>query len=232
MKAKETLIVDYKNFLKVLNRKIKFTDYDYGIYYWEDAFIVELLKWYDNKVSTIKDRKKKCANCSVEKWEEYYEQIVRMLYYGVIKLGWTLQTCLEEIFDYFFEVEDDDPYRDDPYMISTEKLLQVYKYIENKIDKKSYEHSSKHRLFPVHQYPFIGYWNTEEMKDLYDDFCENLIKSRGVTDFLYIHESLDEKREKKKRREKAKDNAMKRDCKLLHEILDRMRRRAEDRMKN
>ena len=71
MKAKETLIVDYYEFLRVLNKEIKTTDYDFGVYSWEDAFIVELLKWYDNKVFTIKDRKKKWGNGSKEKWEEY-----------------------------------------------------------------------------------------------------------------------------------------------------------------
>ena len=229
MKAKETLIVDYYEFLRVLNKEIKTTDYDFGVYSWEDAFIVELLKWYDNKVSTIKDRKKKWGNGSKEKWEEYYEQMVRMLYFAVIRFGETVYPHLKSIFDFFFEVEDDDPYRDDPYMISAEKLLQVYKYIENKIDKKSYKHSSKHRMAAVHQYPFIGHWNTPMMKDLYDDFCMNYIRSRETMEFLYIHHSLDEKREKAKRKEKMRDEAMKRDCKLMDEILDRMKKRAEDR---
>ena len=217
--AIKKLSVDYYNYIKVLYRELTFKNCDFIIESWEDAFIVELLKWYDNKVSTIKDRKKKWGNCSEEKWKEYYEQMVRMLYFAVIRLNIKNYAWLKNLFRYFFEVEDDDPYRDDPEMISAEKLLKVYTYITNKIDKKSYQHSDKHRMFPVHQYTFIGHWDTEQMKDLFDDFCMNVIRYRGSMEFLQ-HPSM-----------KKEEEELDHDIKLLQEILDRMKKRVEDHMK-
>ena len=37
----------------ILNREMKFTDFNFKPDTWNDAFIVELLKWYDNKIKII-----------------------------------------------------------------------------------------------------------------------------------------------------------------------------------
>ena len=42
---------------KILSREMKVTDFDYMIFTWQDAFIIELLKWFDKKINEIPERK-------------------------------------------------------------------------------------------------------------------------------------------------------------------------------
>lgn len=212
------MFVNLKNIKIILNRENTFADCDFVIDSWEDDFIVELLKWYDNKVSNIRKNKRCCGFWDEEKWTQYYEQMFRMLYYAVITLKLRFASSMKSIFNYFFEVEDEDPYGNHPDLMSAEKLLQVYFYIIRKIGKKRYG-----KNYHVHYqlWPFVGHWDTEQMKDMYEH--------------LNVHEVIYGKAcnryEEKKSEEEEEDEAMERDCKLLKEILDRMKKRVEDHLK-
>lgn len=115
----------------VLSRKIKFINIRFNPSDWNNRFIVELLRWYDQKVELIPSRKQN----DHEQWKQYYEQIVRSLYYAVVEHSLHRFNELKIYFRYFFYIEDDDPYRNDYDMISPEKLIKVYKYILTKFPK-------------------------------------------------------------------------------------------------
>lgn len=130
---------------------------------WKDDFIIELFRWYNNKYQKIDIRK---GRGEYKEWKEYYEQMVRILYLAVIKYNIRDTNSLKNVFEYFFEVEDDDPYRYDPDMISAEKLLNVYNYIVKKIGNKKYEKEEEDKKYD-NLYPFVGRWNNDIMTDLY-----------------------------------------------------------------
>lgn len=99
---------------------------------WNNSFIVELLRWYDQKVELIPMRKRN----DHEHWRQFYEQIVRSLYFAVVEHSLHKISELKIYFRYFFYIEDDDPYRNDYDMISPEKLIKVYNYITKKLSKR------------------------------------------------------------------------------------------------
>lgn len=99
---------------------------------WNNSFIVELLRWYDQKVELIPMRKRN----DHEQWRQFYEQIVRSLYFAVVEHSLHKISELKIYFRYFFYIEDDDPYRNDYDMISPEKLIKVYNYITKKLSKR------------------------------------------------------------------------------------------------
>lgn len=161
---------------KVFLEERFFQDSNIKLESWKDEFIIELLNWYNDKLRTL--RMRKGTGC-INEWKQYYQQIVRMLYYAVVKLNIRDKISLKNVFEYFFEVEDDDPYRNDPDMISAEKLLNVYFYIVKKIGKKSYEDLQKNDTNYNELYPFVGRWDNEIMKDLCDHLMINYICEDG-----------------------------------------------------
>ena len=167
------MFVNQINIEKVFEEGFFIHDFRIKLESWKDEFIVELLKWYSEKVRKIRMRK---GNGNYNEWKLFYEQVVRILYIFVISHDIRDKVSLENIFRYFFEVEDDSPYRDDPDMISAEKLLKVYFYIVKKIGKKSYK--KKHTNYKE-LYPFVGRWDNEEIKDLYDHLMINYICENG-----------------------------------------------------
>ena len=70
----------------ILNREMKFTDFNFKPETWYDAFIVELLKWYDNKIEEIY-KKYEFRKDLFDENKIYYEQIVRILYHFVIYMN-------------------------------------------------------------------------------------------------------------------------------------------------
>lgn len=211
---------------KILYREKTFDDYNFIVQCWEDDFIVQLLKWYDYKVSHIEWNKRNWHTCSDEsRWRQYYEQMFRMLYYAVIQLKLREPNSLKDLFRYFFEVEEEDPYGRHPDLISAEKLLMVYNYIIKKIGKRSY----KEDYVNPGIYPLVGHWNTEQMKDLYEHVRSHQIFEANNMECCFRYKE-DKKKKEKKDVKKAElviddDEAMKRDIKLLQEILDRMKLR-------
>ena len=196
-----------------------FTDFHFVTECWKDDFILELLRWYDIKVKLIRRRK---GEDNYPEWKQYYEQIVRILYYTVINRNIRDKISLKNIFRYFFEVEDDDPYRDDPDMISAEKLLKIYFYIVKKIGKKSYkkkDHNNYEKL-----YPFVGRWDNEMIKELYDHL--SIVKENGIIVDCYPLWECDGEEE-----EESVTEDLEQDVKLLQEILDRLQNKVLTKLK-
>ena len=198
----------------VLSREKTFADYEFRVECWEDDFIVELLRWYDYKVSNMKNDKRNWGVNSLEIWRIYYEQMVRMLYYAVITLKLRGANSLKNLFRYFFEVEDEDPYRHDYDLMSAEKLLQVYFYVIKKIGKKSYKKDCENYN---EIYPFVGHWDTEQMKDLYEHMQKYPIIRKNSMECGFCY-----KDENKVEKEEEVDETLERDIKLLQGVLDRL----------
>ena len=153
----------------ILNREMKVTDFNFEepLYTWHDAFIVELLKWFDKKINDIPVRKHDLRDKDwLEHWTSYYEQYVRILYYFVVYKNIQDSDNLKMIFVYLFPVDkDDNPYRNDSDMISAEKLMKVYNYLFRKISNYSNELKyNKDHVCEGYIVPLVGIWNTEEMR--------------------------------------------------------------------
>ena len=124
--------VDIKTIEMILSRKMNFYDFYFRPSTWKDAFIVELLKWFNNKIELIPKRKLRDSNCidDFDCWKTYYEQFVRILYYFVVYKDIIDYDELKKIFSYLFSVDkNDNPYRNSYTMISSEKLIKAYDYI-------------------------------------------------------------------------------------------------------
>ena len=195
-----------------------FDDFHFVGECWKDDFIIELLRWYDGKVKSIWHRK---GEDNKEEWKQYYQQIVRMLYYAVIKLNLFNKISLKNVFEYFFEVEDDDPYRNDPDMISAEKLLNVYNYLVKKISNKKYNEEWPKNYEII--YPFVGRWDNEIMKDMYDHLFVTSENGMIVHSIPHLGEEG--------RREEEDDEDLEHDIKLLQEILDRLQKKVLTKLK-
>ena len=66
---------------KILSREMKVTDLDYMIFTWQDAFIIELLRWFDKKINEIPERKINLLDPdNFYHWKTYYEQYIRIFY--------------------------------------------------------------------------------------------------------------------------------------------------------
>ena len=147
----------------ILSREMEFINFNFDKpSKWEDAFVVELLRWYDIKIKIIPDRK---CDSSIN-WKTFYEQIVRILYYYVKYLGIKDYDKLYKIFRYLFTVDkNDNPYRNSYDMISAEKLMKVYNYLFIKVsdyfNKLKY---NKDHVCEGYIVPLVGIWNTEEMR--------------------------------------------------------------------
>lgn len=182
---------------------------------WKDDFIIELFRWYTNKYW------KNDLNMSsreIEEWKEYYEQMVRILYLAVIKYNIRDKNSLKNVFDYFFEVEDDDPYRHDPDMISAEKLLNVYNYIVKKIGNKKYVKEDKKY---ENLYPFVGRWNNDIMTSLYANLDIRTENGKIVSSIPCLGEEEEE----------PITEELEQDIKLLQEILDRLQNKILHKLK-
>ena len=151
---------------KILSREMKVTDLDYMIFTWQDAFIIELLKWFDKKINEIPERKINLLDPdNFYHWKTYYEQYIRIFYYFVIYRGIQDPKELRKIFKFLFTVNKNvDPYWNHYEMISAEKLMKVYNVLTRHISNElynDYEDCENRKSIKN----FVGIWDTEKMKD-------------------------------------------------------------------
>ena len=137
----------------IISREIKFTDFIFKPSFWEDEFVVELLKWYDNEIEDIP-----LKDGNYDNWKTYYEQIVRILYYFVVYKDIKDSKQLSKIFSYLFSI--DDSYKNNYNTISSEKLMKVYNYLINHTPNLK-EDSQDREYIDV----LIGRWKTKEMEN-------------------------------------------------------------------
>ena len=164
----------------ILSREMKFNDFNFRPYTWEDSFIVELLRWFDNKYIYIPMRKLHGPENAYNfiHWKTYYEQIVRIFYNIVIVKNIQDSKQLNKIFSYLFSVDkNDNPYRNSYDMISSEKLISLFDHIrvEAIYDSCMFEDDED---YTVRDYTnvLIGRWKTKEMKNKLETFEQNCLK--------------------------------------------------------
>ena len=138
----------------ILNREMKFTDFNFKPETWYDAFIVELLKWYDNKIKII-SKKYEHYQELFDDSKIYYEQLVRILYYFVIYMNIQDYRQLYNNLRYLFIDEKDDKHND-PKMLKN--LIELYEIIIKDIPnlKKDYRDNEYIDVF-------IDKWNNTDM---------------------------------------------------------------------
>ena len=164
----------------ILKRELKFTDLKFEEPYktWHDAFIIELLKWFDKKIEQMPERKYDRRDKDwLEHWSIYYEQYVRILYYFVVYKNIQDSDDLRMIFVYLFPVDkNDSPYRNDSDMISSEKLMKVYKYLimytPTLLRKDNEERECLENVL-------VGIWNNENMKNKLNNINDETYKKKN-----------------------------------------------------
>ena len=163
---------------KILSREMKVTDLDYMIFTWQDAFILELLKWFDKKINEIPERKiDKRDPDNFYHWKTYYEQYIRIFYYFVIYRGIQDPKELRKIFKFLFTVnKKDNPYRNDYDMISAEKLIKVYEHLIMYTPHLKKNNKERECLDNV----FVGRWNNEKMKNKLDYINDESYKKKNT----------------------------------------------------
>ena len=138
----------------ILNREMKFTDFNFKPETWYDAFIVELLKWYDNKIEEIY-KKYEFRKDLFDENKIYYEQIVRILYHFVIYMNIQDYKQLYNNLRYLFSDDKDDKYND---LHMLENLIELYKIIINNIPNLNKIYRNKEYIDV-----FIDKWNNTDM---------------------------------------------------------------------
>ena len=144
--------INVETIKKILSLKKKFTDFNFEISTWEDGFILELLKWFDNKIKQISN----LNEIAFEYWKDYYEQIVRILYYFVVYKDIQDSKYLYDIFSYlFFNITTRRWYH-----IDSKELMSVYNYLINKTP------NYLEKSFQVNEIDvLIGRWNNEKTRN-------------------------------------------------------------------
>ena len=142
----------------ILNREMKFTDFNFKPETWYDAFIVELLKWYDNKIEEIY-KKYEFRKDLFDENKIYYEQLVRILYYFVIYMNIQDYKQLYNNLRYLFSDDKDDKYND---LHMLENLIELYKIIINNIPNLNKIYRNKEYI-DVFIDVFIDKWNNTDM---------------------------------------------------------------------
>ena len=168
----------------ILNRELKFDDFNFKPLSWQDAFIVKLLKWFDKKIETIPERKCKDTFDKelIDNWRLYYEQIVRILYHFVIYKNIHDYKQLNKIFSYLFSVDkDDSPYKNNYDMISSEKLMKVYRYIRSFIYRWRLDNKDREYINVL-----IGIWNNENMNYKLDNVITFITDDKKTSVYINI----------------------------------------------
>ena len=142
----------------ILNREMKFTDFNFKPETWYDAFIVELLKWYDNKIKII-SKKYEHYQELFDDSKIYYEQLVRILYHFVIYMNIQDYKQLYNNLRYLFSDDKDDKYND---LHMLENLIELYKIIINNIPNLNKIYRNKEYI-DVFIDVFIDKWNNTDM---------------------------------------------------------------------
>ena len=176
----------------ILRRVMKFNFYEFEepLPTWHDAFIVELLKWFDTKIEAMSERKMDLRDKDLFKhWKSYYEQYVRILYYFVVYNNIQDSDDLKMIFVYLFPVDkDDNSHRDDSDIISSEKLMKLYNYIIRHIPHLKKDNKERECLVDV----LVGRWNNEKMKYKLDNIIIFNMRDFDTTTVLITDKNYDE----------------------------------------
>ena len=148
---------------KILSLKKKFTDFNFEISTWEDGFILELLKWFDNNIKQISNFNK----IDFEYWKDHYEQIVRILYYFVVYKDIQDSKQLHKIFSYLFpNIRYEIMF--ECFHIYSKELMSVYNYLINKTP------NYLEKSFQVNKIDvLIGRWNHKERRNKLEDINNN-----------------------------------------------------------
>ena len=149
---------------KILSLEKKFTEFNFEISTWEDGFILELLKWFDNKIEQISN---KFNEISFEYWKDHYEQIVRILYYFVVYKDIQDSKQLHKIFSYLFpNIKYEIMF--ECFHIDSKELMNVYNYLINKTP------NYLEKSFQVNKIDvLIGRWNHKERRNKLEDINNN-----------------------------------------------------------
>ena len=154
----------------ILSGEMTFNDFNFQPYIWYDGFIVELLRWFDNKINEI-------SYCDVEdpnwfdNWKNHYEQIVRILYYYVVYKDLNRHRKLvKKVFKYLFSV--DDSYINEYNVISSEELMNVYDYIVKNTPRELCFNKILREPIDV----LIGRWKTKEMENKLENIMISIIR--------------------------------------------------------
>ena len=179
--------VDIKTIEMILSRKMNFYDFYFRPSTWKDAFIVELLKWFNNKIELTPKRKLRDSNCIDDFycWKTYYEQFVRILYYFVVYKDIIDYDELKKIFSYLFSVDkNDNPFRNSYDMISSEKLISLFDHIRVEAIYDWTCMFEDDEDYTVRDYTnvLIGRWKTKEMKNKLETFEQNCLKKSIIMD--------------------------------------------------
>ena len=160
--------INVETIKKILSLKKKFTDFNFEISTWEDGFILELLKWFDNKIKQISN----LNEIAFEYWKDYYEQIVRVLYYFVVYKDIQDSKELYDIFSYLF-------FHQKRSHIDKE-LMSVYNYLINKTP------NYLEKSFQVNEIDvLIGRWNIEGPRNRLENI-NNYLEGINNYDFEFI----------------------------------------------
>ena len=149
---------------KILSLEKKFTEFNFEISTWEDGFILELLKWFDNKIEQISN---KFNEISFEYWKDHYEQIVRILYDFVVYKDIQDSKQLHKIFSYLFpNIKYEIMF--ECFHIDSKELMNVYNYLINKTP------NYLEKSFQVNKIDvLIGRWNHKERRNKLEDINNN-----------------------------------------------------------
>ena len=176
--------INVETFKNILSLKKKFTDFNFEISTWEDGFILELLKWFDNKIKQISN----LNEIAFEYWKDYYEQIVRVLYYFVVYKDIQDSKELYDFFSYLF-------FHQRRSHIDKE-LMSVYNYLINKtpnyLEKSFQKYHYRNNVFEIDV--LIGRWNNEGTRNRLEninnylgnfniDYCFDFIAFRNHLSF-------------------------------------------------
>ena len=148
---------------KILSLKKKFTDFNFEISTWEDGFILNLLKWFDNKIEQISN----LNEIAFKNWKDHYEQIVRILYYFVVYKDIQDSKQLHKIFSYLFpNIKYEIMF--ECFHIDSKELMSVYNYLINKTP------NYLEKSFQVNKIDvLIGRWNNKERRNKLEDINNN-----------------------------------------------------------
>ena len=153
----------------ILSEKMKFNDFNFDPSTWKDGFIVELLRWFDNKINEISTRKL-CGSKNINdfnNWKTYYEQFVRILYYFVVYKDIQDSKQLHKIFSYLFpNIKYEIMF--ECFHIDSKELMSVYNYLINKTPNYLDKSFQVNKIVVL-----IGRWNNKERRNKLEDINNN-----------------------------------------------------------
>lgn len=139
----------------VLKREFKLDDFNLKLNTWNNIFLANLLKYYEEQVDNLPEENEE--DISVDELKIHYEQIVRIFYLLVIKWNIEESENLKRIFRYLFEK--------DRHM-KPEYLIEIYNSLIKDINPcLRKDNPIKRESIDI----FVGKYNNEKMKNKLDN---------------------------------------------------------------